>query len=123
MVCSKTRAACTDRQLACLLPTGCGPLRDDSQNTPLPADRAFTSAAAAATRPPAATSAHSPPAPRPPQALPVRPVVAAAAKQLSVVVASQNAVKIKAAAAALRQALPGVPHTITGARRRGGARW
>lgn len=62
-----------------------------------------------------------PPPPSPPQTLPVRPVAAAAAKQLSVVVASQNAVKINAVATALRQALPGTPHTITGARRGGEA--
>lgn len=46
----------------------------------------------------------------------VLPVVATAAKQLSVVVASKNAVKINAVAAALRQALPGVQHHIRGRR-------
>ncbi|PRW45729.1 inosine xanthosine triphosphatase [Chlorella sorokiniana] len=47
-----------------------------------------------------------------------RPVVAAAAPglrhHLSVIVASQNAVKINAVAAALRQALPTVEHRVTG---------
>ena len=47
-----------------------------------------------------------------------RPVVAAAApglrQQLSVIVASQNAVKINAVAAALRQALPAVDHRVSG---------
>ncbi len=57
----------------------------------------------------------------PPSLLPqtvARPVVAAAApglrQQLSVIVASQNAVKINAVAAALRQALPAVDHRVSG---------
>lgn len=46
----------------------------------------------------------------------VGPLAAAAAGQgLSVVVASRNAVKINAVAAALRAALPGAPHKVAGA--------
>jgi hypothetical protein len=40
---------------------------------------------------------------------------AAEVRQLSVIVASKNAVKINAVAAAVKRALPGIKHTVTGA--------